>query len=135
MKIYRLSQDVGSIERWIMSYVEDNGGVQDCVFGGCNDLVDDLYWDIGKFNMSWERWGLYSFYDQEKSSRLPLVIEGVLPDGILEEGESLSDIGWEHHDVAKLDGYYWDGKGKHVSLEDISVYFHLVENQHWIRTE
>ena len=135
MKIYRISYVDVSVEQWIANYVRDHGGENDCVFGGCNDLVDNLYWDIGNNDTTWERWGLYSFYDKSNSEKLPLVIKGKLPKGVIEDGESLCDIGWEHHEVAKLQGRYWDGKGGHNSLEEISEYFDLVENKHWIRTE
>lgn len=134
MKIYRISNSIQDVESWLETYLLNNGGEESCTFGGCNDLVDSMYFTFGKNDPTWERWGLYSFYDNKISDKLPHIADANEVRQAIGDND-LCDVAWEHHDVAKLQGYYWDGKGKHNSLDEITFYFDKVKNSVWIRTE
>lgn len=134
MGIYRVAiSETEEISKFLFSYVNEHGGLNNCRHGGCFELAE-AFMELHSDAEMLETWELPDHI--ENKYHLPLIMPFDKVNDILrEEGaDTVSDIGiLGGHAVVKWKGYIFDANGI-STLEEITKYFHTLENAHWIRT-
>lgn len=119
------------VERFLVIYLSENGGLQMCRHGGCFELADEFQQRHPDAEM-WETWELPSEFD-----RYPLKLEFDTVNSILKtEGVSTFDEmgGTGGHAVVVWHGLVFDAAGI-STFESITQYFHTLRGVHWVRTQ
>lgn len=132
------NNDIDVINEYVRRFVSENGLQQsrhglcfEFVEGFCDEHDDAEMWET--LEMSWIRGKTFAGVDREK---LPLVIPYALGVKMVKDSgvEFITDLGSSGgHAVCVWHGHVFDAGGI-STFEDITKYFHTLENVHWFRS-